>query len=753
MTQNPTYYAHSASGLPEADWQLLSEHLQVVGRLGAKKAAHFGASNLAEIVGLLHDVGKYCPEFQDRLRGSSKKVDHATWGAKIVLERYGELGKLLAYAIAGHHAGLADGREDVENRITPLANRLKRESETKLDPAWESEIPLPQDLNLPPFKIRQGQQYFQLAFLGRMIFSSLVDSDFLDTEAFYDRIEKREARNSVFPTIEELHAQLNKYLAQPKFNDSHGVNKIRAQILAEVKGKSAEEPGLFSLNVPTGGGKTLTSLAFSLDHAIKHGLRRVILVIPFTSIVEQNAAVFREALGPLGKHAVLEHHSAFSDDQRDYKDPDSRDKLRQAAENWEAPIIVTTAVQFFESLFANRSSRCRKLHNIANSVVILDEAQTLPLKLLRPCVAAISELALNYRTSAVLCTATQPALRESDGFIDGLIGVRDLVSDPQSLHQQLQRVSIKHIGDLTDDDLVHRVNAEHQVLCIVNNRRHARSLFDQIRSQDGAFHLTTLMCARHRSEQLDLIRATLKSGKPCRVVSTSLIEAGVDVDFPTVYRAEAGLDSIAQSAGRCNREGSNAVQDSWVYVFNVASDWNTPPELAQYAQACRSVFRQHESNPLALGAIIDYFREVYWLKEKELDAYELLSAIERGRVDGIPYEKIANKFRMIESNMKPVIVPYFGDGEAAGNAEVTRLCKELAYMEYPGRIAKKLQGYLVQVPEYGLQALVAAGAVHAINPQKFGDQFMELCKPDLYDPVCGLSWENPEFTSAEQSVI
>lgn len=753
MTNRPTYFAHSAQGLPESDWQLLSDHLQAVGQLAADKASHFGASDMAEIAGLLHDLGKYCAEFQDRLRGSTRRVDHATWGAKIVLERYGAVGKLLAYAIAGHHAGLADGWEDVDSRITPLENRLKRDSETSLDAIWQSEITLPAQVSRLIFQTRNGQQHFQLAFLGRMIFSCLVDADFLDTEAFYNRIENRLPRNKEFPGICDLQAQLDRYLAQPKFNENQGVNKVRAQILAEVRSKANEEPGLFSLNVPTGGGKTLTSLAFALDHAVKHGLRRVILVIPFTSIVEQNAAVFREALGPLGENAVLEHHSAYSDEQREYTDPDSREKLRQAAENWEAPIVVTTAVQFFESLFANRSSRCRKLHNIANSVVILDEAQTLPIKLLRPCVAAIRELALNYRTSAVLCTATQPALKESDGFKGGLSGVRDLVSDPQSLHKQLQRVSVRHVGDLADDDLVARLSEEHQVLCIVNNRRHARSLFESLRPQAGVFHLTTLMCARHRSEQLNDIRKTLKSGKPCRVISTSLIEAGVDVDFPTVYRAEAGIDSIAQAAGRCNREGKRPAHDSWVNVFNVASNWSTPPELEQYAQACRSIFRKHSANPLALDAILDYFQEVYWLKDKELDVYALMAAIERGGVDGIPYEKLASKFRMIESNMKPVIVPYLGHGESGVNSEVSTLIRELGFAEYPSGVAKKLQGYLVQVPEYGLQALMAACAVQAINPEKFGDQFMELCKPDLYDPVCGLSWDNPEFTSAEQSVI
>jgi CRISPR-associated endonuclease/helicase Cas3 len=586
-----------------------------------------------------------------------------------------------------------------------------------------------------------------------MIFSCLVDSDYLDTEAFYNRVEGGANRDDQFPTIAQLQSQISSYLGQNKFQNKQGINGIRSRILEEVRGKASEPTGLFSLNVPTGGGKTLTSLAFALDHARRHGQRRVILVIPFTSIVEQNAAVFRDALGPLGEQAVLEHHSAFTDEARDYKDPDSRDKLRQAAENWEAPIIVTTAVQFFESLFANRPSQCRKLHNIANSVVILDEAQTLPLKLLQPCVAAISELALNYRTSVMLCTATQPALKEADGFAEGLTGVRDLISEPDTLHKKLERVTVAHIGALTDDELVKRLSEQSQALCIVNNRRHARSLFDSMREHGGVFHLTTSMCARHRSEQLDVIRQQLKVGEPCCVIATSLIEAGVDVDFPVVYRAEAGLDSVAQAAGRCNREGKRLAAESFVYVFEVADDWKMPPELGQYAEASRMIFRKNAAKPLSLAAIRDYFQEVYWLKGKELDAYSLLDVAENGRLDGIPYEKFAIKFKMIESSMMPVIVPYIGSGERESDAEITKLLSQLDRADYPSRIAKKLQRYLVQVPQYGLEALMAAAAVQAVNEERFGNQFLKLSRPDLYDQLCGLSWDNPSFVSAESSVF
>lgn len=408
-----------------------------------------------------------------------------------------------------------------------------------------------------------------------MLFSCLVDADFLDTEAFYDGSEGRSLlRDAPVPTLAALREQLDGYLE--RFKADTNVNQIRAGILRHVRQQSEHAPGLFSLTVPTGGGKTLASLAFALDHAIRHGLRRVIFVIPFTSIVEQNAAVFRAALGPLGEAAVLEHHSAFAAPKSSRDEPDryqAQEKLKLAMENWDAPIVVTTAVQFFESLFAARPSQCRKLHNITGSVVILDEAQTLPLKLLRPAVAAIDELARNYRSSIVLCTATQPALNAPD-FKGGLADVRELAPEPPALFRRLDRVRVRHIGTLDDAALTALLREREQVLCIVNNRRHARAVYQSLADLPGARHLTTLMCAKHRSEVLAEIRGMLRRGEPCRLAATSLIEAGVDVSFPRVFRAEAGLDSVAQAAGRCNRNGEWAVEDSEVLIFaNASDDW------------------------------------------------------------------------------------------------------------------------------------------------------------------------------------
>lgn len=760
--ENKDFFAHSAPGLEQSHWQGLKDHLESVSVLAASKAKHFNAQELGAIAGLLHDLGKYTDEFQRRLRGSPQRVEHSTHGAQVALKCFKNnpiVGLLLAYCIAGHHAGLADRRESSDKQlITDLIRRLKTPYLPILQEIWKQEIQVPDQINLAMKPAKSGSDIaFQFSVLGRMLYSCLVDADFLDTEAFYNRIDNKRPRNDDYPSLLEMKEQLDCYFSQEKFHSDRNINKTRKHILQTVRQRSELAPGLFSLNVPTGGGKTLSSLAFALDHAIKHGQRRIILVIPFTSIVEQNAAVWREALGDLGNKAVLEHHSAFNVDGQKNSDPTSKDKLRQAAENWEPPIIVTTAVQFFESLFANRSSRCRKLHNIANSVVILDEAQTLPTKLLRPCVAMIKELALNYRTSLVMCTATQPALAKNDGFENGLEQVRELAPDPMQLHRKLERVRVEYVGEYSDNQLVEELLQQRQVLCIVNNRRHARALFEQIRDGEGSSHLTTLMCAQHRSEKLTHIRNRLKEGQSVCLISTSLIEAGVDVDFPMVYRAEAGLDSIAQAAGRCNREGKRQASESRVRVFKADAQWPVPPEIEQFAGAFKSIYRKHAENFLSLDALRDYFKEVYWLKDqKGLDASAILDCAHLNLQDpnslDIGYDQMAQRFQMITNNMQPVIVPYVGQSEYEKET-VADLVGALEYADQVGSIARKLQRYLVQIPEQGLKVLMAYGAVRAIQPEKFGQQFLLLENIELYDNECGLSWNDPAYIGAENTVL
>lgn len=736
-----SFYAHSTPRPDRSDWQPLAEHLQAVGKLAEQKASVFSAQNLAEVAGLLHDLGKYTDEFQRRIAGDAIRVDHATRGAILAVERYGALGLLLAYAIAGHHAGLANGRDGIER--TALKDRLAGHGLPPLLDRWQAEIQLPalKELRPPPLKQRSERNFFQMAFLGRMIFSCLVDGDYLDTEAFYDRVEgRRSSRDQTPPNLADLRKQLNNYLSG--FEANTPVNRLRGEILAGVREKASSKPGLFSLTVPTGGGKTLASLAFALDHALTHGLRRVIYVIPFTSIVEQNAAVFRKALGELGDKAVVEHHSAFVDDPG--KSLEARKKLSLAMENWDAPIVVTTAVQFFESLFADRPAKCRKLHNIAGSVVVLDEAQTLPLKLLRPTVAAIDELALNYNSSVVLCTATQPALNDGPKFPGGLQNVRELAPHPERLFEQLQRVRIHSIGATGDEALARQLREREQVLCIVNNRRHARALYEAIADCPGACHLTTLMYAKHRSQVLAEIRLRLRDGLPCRLIATSLIEAGVDVDFPTVLRAEAGLDSIAQAAGRCNREGRRPLADSEVLVFAPENEeWSPPVELKQFAQAAREVMRQYPDDCLSMAAIERYFQLLYWQKGADaLDAENLLGLIEKGRLDGLPFETLASKFRMIDSVQLPVIIARDNEAQAA--------LGELEFADGCAGIARRLQPYLVQVPRKAYEALVQANAIQPVMPERYGEQFMVLVNPDLYHEQFGLHWDNPAFISSER---
>ncbi len=741
------WFAHSGTMPDFSDWQRLDDHLQGVAALAAQKAAIFDATHLGDAMGLLHDLGKYTRKFQRRLAGDPARVDHSSAGAQLAAERYGSLGTLLAYGIAGHHAGLANGIDGL--RRTSLEDRLRAELHP-LDETWQSEIAMPPSLAPPPLRPHSTERGgFQLAFCVRMLFSCLVDADYLDTEAYYDHLEGRDNHRGIpTPTLAMLREQLDTYL-NGMLSDSD-VNRLRGQILSHVRSGANKQTGLFSLAVPTGGGKTLTSLAFALDHAIQHNLRRVIYVIPYTSVVEQTASVFRAALGPLGEKAVLEHHSGFRVETPPRDQPEryqAREKLRLAMENWDAPIIVTTAVQFFESLFAARPSQCRKLHSIAGSVVILDEAQTLPLKHLRPCVAVIDELARNYRSSVVLCTATQPALLAPD-FIGGLESVRELAPDPPSLFRQLDRVRVSHIGALDDDTLRDRLRQHEQVLCIVNNRRHARSLFEAIADLPGARHLSTLMCAAHRSQVLDDVRGMLKRGNPCLLVATSLIEAGVDVSFPAVYRAEAGLDSIAQAAGRCNRNGERAANDSHVYVFATANDdWAPPPELKQFAQVAHEVLRHHADNPLSPTAIEAYFRALYWHRgDDALDQENLLGLLSRSRPETLPMETLADKFRLIDNLQYPVIVPWHSE---PWDNEARSLIDRLRHAEKCGGLARQLQRYLVQLPKAGFDALCGTGAVQPVSMERWGEQFMELVNTELYDERFGVCWDDPSFLKPE----
>ncbi len=757
------YYAHSAQDklgnlLPYKHWQTLQSHLVNVGEIAAEFARVFGAQEIAYQTGQLHDLGKYSEAFDRRLHGGPS-VDHATAGAKVAIERWGNvIGKLMAFCIAGHHAGLANGNGEGDNRRT-LKDRLALQFGADiptLDNLWQQEIKLPQNLSAPPLKADAHHPYFSYAFFTRMLYSCLVDADYLDTEAFYSNLENKAVKRGGYPKLNALQHNFNQFInafrrriAQaPEQTEAEkrnaALNRLRGEILDHAVEQAAQPQGLFTLTVPTGGGKTFTSMSFALEHAKRHGMRRVIYVIPFTSIIEQNAAEFRKAFGELGEQAVLEHHSTFDDGK--LQNEATKDKLRLASENWDAPIVVTTAVQFFESLFADRSSRCRKLHNIAGSVIILDEAQMLPLNLLLPIMQAIKELAQNYRSSIVMCTATQPAVQAENGFYRGFENVREIAPKPTALFDKLRRTTVQHIGTQTDADLLAKLAEHPQMLVIVNNRRHARSLYDQAKHLDGTFHLTTLMCAKHRSQKLDEIRGRLKNDEPCRVIATSLIEAGVDVDFPLVMRAEAGLDSVAQAAGRCNREGKRPSENSFVWIFAPEEQWKAPPELAAQAAVMRLTADSFSDDLLSTQAVAAYFAELYQLKGGELDNKKILKMHnDTGQSLDFPFQTIADKFRMIESHMQPLIIPFDGEAE--------NLISSLHHADHIGGLLRKLQPYTVQIPEKALAALYKAERIEPINEQNFGKQFYTLIGLDLYDDVAGLSWEDMEFLKGESLVL
>ena len=756
----PTYYAHSAENRPQGDWQTLKNHAENVAMLAAQFAEPFGAADIARYTGLLHDLGKYSDPFQDRLRGVAKPVNHSTAGAKEAIARWQLIGKLMAFCIAGHHAGLANGSGEGKNRST-LKERLAANIPA-LNPVWQAEIPLPEKIALSPPKRHPDYHNFdqdkQVAhcrfiesFFIRMLYSCLVDADYLDTEAFYVKLENETIERGNYPVLNDLQQAFNQHLqnvrADAKKHSEGGqaeLNRLRSEILEHAQQLAAEPPGLFTLTVPTGGGKTYTSMAFALEHARQHGQRRIIYVVPFTTIIEQNADEFRKAFGDLGEAAVLEHHSTFDD--RKLQDRDTRDKLRHATENWDAPVVITTAVQFFESLFADRSARCRKLHNIAGSVIILDEAQMLPLHLLRPIMAAIDELARNYRCTIVMCTATQPAISADNGFYGGFSDVREIAPEPARLYAALRRTTVRYIGSRSDVELLEQLTNHPQLLIIVNNRRHARSLYDSAKHLDGTYHLTTLMCAEHRSQVLETLRARLKAGAPCRLIATSLIEAGVDISFPRLMRAEAGADSIAQAAGRCNRENQWSAEKSEVLIFHPEEKWQAPPELATNAACMRETLR-NEGDLLAPKVMTAYFARIYDLND--LDKHHILDRLiaNAGRELNFPFQTIAEKCRVIESNhMLPLLIPYDAKAEA--------LINDLEHADTIGGLLRQLQRYTVQVPEKSLRELLNAGLVEVINDKHFGNQFYALIPgTTLYDAAAGLNWTNNVFIEVENYVI
>lgn len=721
-----SYYGRTDGGSDKSNWQTVYNHLYNVAKLTAAFADKFKSHDIGYMIGLLHDLGKYSDEFQKRLEDNKIKVDHSTAGAREAYKTYKGLGLLAAYAIAGHHSGLPD--------FGSIANASSLESRLKLSiiPDYShykeeiNEFPFLGEVKLP-IKKADG---FSISFYIRMLFSCLVDADSIDAEKSSGNPNAK--YRGIYYDMKILDRKLFDFLKVKIENaPKNKINTYRKEILESCIRKADNKAGIYSLTVPTGGGKTLSSLAFALRHALKNNMERVIYVIPYTSIIEQNAKVFRDILGG---EFVLEHHSNYQypDDSDDW----SEDELKQylACENWDIPIIVTTNVQFFESIFSSKRSKCRKLHNITKSVIILDEAQMLPTEHLKPCLAALSEITENYGSSVVLCTATQPVIGK---YIPGHVKPIELMEDPKRLYLGFKRVDSRFIGEVCDNELIEKLKNEHQVLCIVNTRKHAQMLYEDLKGVAGLYHLSARMCPAHRRAKLDEIRKALEDNKPCIVISTQLIEAGVDVDFPSVYRSIAGIDSIVQSAGRCNREGK--LQKGIVNIFIPEKHGMPPGWISRTAEVAKMILQDFK-DPLSLEAIEKYFNTLYTVEESRLDKENILADMrENEKRLEFPFAEVSNKFKIIDGQMVSLIIPW--------NEKCMEVLETVRYSEYPGSYGRRLQPYVVQIYQYEFNMLKKSGAIEDI-----AGIYNILSNRELYSEDTGLT-QSKEVDLIDQVLI
>jgi CRISPR-associated endonuclease/helicase Cas3 len=642
-------FAHSKNA--HGARQELTDHLTAVADQAARFAMLFGARDLAYLAGLLHDIGKYNPEFQAYLLEAEANPgkrrhgpDHKGAGAVVATS----LGlDPLAFMIAGHHGGLLS--------LSRLKEWLReREADTAVRDAIDAARgALPQlqaaDPSMLPTSLstRHDTELFI-----RMLFSALVDADFLDTERHFTA--GLESKRGGGPRLAAMWQQFERDQERLSGHKHDELNTLRHQVYQESIEASSLPPGFFRLAAPTGIGKTRVSLAFALRHVLTHNLSRIIYAIPYTSITEQTADVFRAIFGDT--RSVLEHHSAitFQEDAND----SPRDEMwtRLAAENWDAPVVVTTTVQLFESLMARSTSACRKLHNVARSVIILDEAQMLPTHLLETTLDALRQLVARYGVTVVLCTATQPALDSRSGF-RGLEGIRDIISDPARLFSALKRVEyeLPKPGERrTWDQVATAMHQCDQALAVVNTRADAVALLEAL-DDPAALHLSTWMCGAHRRAVLRDVRRRLANGERCRLVSTQVIEAGVDVDFPTVFRAIGPLDRIVQAAGRCNREGRLPM--GRVIVFDPDGGKLPPGAYRTGTDVTRNLLANPECD-LHDPAIYQRYFESYY-RHVNMDERKVQAA--RAAMD---YPEVATRFRMIEDDTTPTVVHFApADGE------------------------------------------------------------------------------------------
>ena len=694
------------------------DHLQGTADLAEEFAAKFGKADWGYCCGMLHDIGKYSQEFQRKIHENLNiQVDHSTAGAK-VCEKLDGCYLLLTYCIAGHHAGLPNlGRKGLPSSL--LGRLEKRLCDYS---AFEKEIKIPQ-ITTPPITLNlEKDPHFALSVFIRMLYSCLVDADFLDTERFMSNgTVQRDSGECMEVLLDKLKDRISKWLVN---RDDTTVNGRRSEILRNCLEQGKTPKGLFQLTVPTGGGKTVASLAFALQHAVEHHMDRVIYVIPYTSIIEQNAQVFREILG---NDNVLENHSNV-----DYEISEDFKPMQLAAENWDKPVVVTTNVQFFESLYANKSSKCRKLHNIVNSVIIFDEAQMLPPNYLKPCMAMIEELLQQYGTSIVLCTATQPALQQ---FLPEKYIARELCPRRDEQFRFFERVTYQNIDTVTEEEMAEKLQQEWHALCIVNTRKRAQRLYEQLQGE-GVYHLSTSMYPAHRKRVLAGIRERLddKKGKKCIVISTSLVEAGVDLDFTSVYRELAGVDSIIQAAGRCNRNDKRGKEESIVRIFQ----WEDKERVSgqrQQIDTTKNLLAEGR-DITALDNITEYFRRLYRIKGESLDIKKILDKFKDGNYQ---FATVAGEFNLIEENTVTVYINREPEAKA--------LLQEIRQQGLTKSRMRKAGQYCVNVRKKGeyekrdmlFEEMYRAGMLKEVDPS--AKDFWVLTQEEQYREDTGLKLE------------